>query len=55
MTFAAKETIRHILMMLPNSTQTLLYCQGFRELTNLLKLINTNNHTDTLILSYPFR
>lgn len=55
MTFAAKETIRHILMMLPSSSQTLLHGQGFRELANLLKLINTNNHTDTLLPSYPFR
>ena len=52
MLLAAKETIRHILMVLPNTTQAFLYTQRIGELPYLLKLINAYYKSDTKFLSY---
>ena len=55
MLFAAKETIRYMLMVLPDTTQTFLHSQRVGELTNLLKLINTYYYFDPLLLSDTLR
>ena len=55
MLFAAKETIRYMLMVLPDTTQTFLHSQRVGELTYLLKLINTHHYPHSLFLRNSFR
>lgn len=54
MFLAAKEAIRHILMVLPSSAQPFLYRQRVGELTYLLKFINAYDHANALLLGYAF-
>ena len=55
MLLAAKQTVRHRFLQLPNRAQPLLECLGIFEFGNLLELVDANNDIATFLLRYLFR
>ena len=55
MLLASIEAICHIRLMLPDAAQFFLKCQGFREISDLLELVNADDYLNFLFLCNNFR